>query len=73
MTISHKAEVTTDKRPTEWRGNNLRFATAKEAYDYLFTQTTYGSNIRKTRVCRIDEPVNARMHCGLSGRLEVLS
>jgi hypothetical protein len=55
--MSWKAEVIADNSGT-WAGNALRFATRKEAEDYVTDLALRWTAVRLTRVVESTEPVN---------------
>ena len=55
--MSWKSEVIADSSG-EWCGNALRFASPKEARDYVWNLSLRWTLVRDTRVVESDEPVN---------------
>ena len=55
-TRSWKAEVIADSSG-EWVGNGLRFATPKQARDYVWNLSLRWTAVRDTRVVGSDDPV----------------
>ena len=66
---SYKAEVIADNSGT-WAGNELRFATRKEAECYVYDLMMRWTSVRETRVVESDEPVN-RLWAGEYGLKEL--
>ena len=58
--MSFKAEGIADSSG-EWVGNALRFATRKEAEDYVFDLSMRWTLVCDTRVVESDEPVNYKL------------
>jgi hypothetical protein len=61
--MSWKPEVIADSSG-KWCGNQLRFATKKEAEDNVFALSMRWTMVRDTRVVESDEPVNYTYHNG---------
>jgi hypothetical protein len=55
--MSWKPEVIADSSG-EWCGNQLRFATKKEAEDNVFDLSMRWTSVRDTRVVKSKDPVN---------------
>jgi hypothetical protein len=49
---------------TYWCGNALRFATRKEAEDYVFDLSMRLTGVKETRVVESDDEVNYTFHDG---------
>ena len=64
--MSYAPEVIADSSE-KWSGNGLRFATAKEAEDWVRDLSYRWVLVRKTRVVESSDPVNYRI---VEGRIE---
>jgi hypothetical protein len=67
--MSWKPEVIADSTG-KWHGNELRFATRKEADDYVYDLSARWTSVRGWRTIETDDPVTYRMVNGRAVPLE---
>jgi hypothetical protein len=67
--MSWKPEITADDRT--WTTNSLRFATEKEATDYVANLLLRWNAVRDVRIAACSDPVNYHFADGVLSRLNL--